>query len=445
MWRAIPWLAIPTLIVLGAAVRAESSSAPEPPDPVGEVPVLERAYLIELVVDRNPSLRAAYRAWEAARAEIPIASSLDDPQVSLSVAPRSLPASSPRSGEILRVSQRLPYPGTLRRRAAVAEATASAVRQHLEATRLRLATESSRLYDHLWRIARVRTISQEHLALLETLKRVATGRYAAGEATQQAPLQAEVEEAGLRHRLLQLEREERSVRARLNALLHRPASAPLPPVRPVPDALEVTGEPLAPQRAVGSRPEIVARREQLEALRGQVELAELRLRPDLEVTTAYNSMWSNSEHRWTVGVGVRLPLRRDRLHAAVAAAEARLDAARHRLDALLDRTTAEVEIARAALEASRRTVRLYRAQVLPAARDQLAAARSGFETGTTSMMELIDAARSLLRAEIAQARALAELATARAELDHSLGRMPWSCPVAHPCDAGPGTAPGGRR
>jgi outer membrane protein TolC len=70
--------------------------------------------------------------------------------------------------------------------------------------------------------------------------------------------------------------------------------------------------------------------------------------------------------------------------------------------------------------------RLYRNRILPAARDQIAAARAGFETGANSMLSLIDAERSLRSAELNYHQALADANSRRAELDRALGRMPFT-------------------
>jgi outer membrane protein TolC len=69
-------------------------------------------------------------------------------------------------------------------------------------------------------------------------------------------------------------------------------------------------------------------------------------------------------------------------------------------------------------------VRLFRDRLLPAARDQVGAARSGFETGRNSFLALIDAERNLRNVELGYEEALASLGHRRAELDRALGRIP---------------------
>jgi outer membrane protein TolC len=413
---------------IAACCAAQGSLSGDPADEtledLGLSTPLDRDELVQAVLDRNPEIEAARRAWQADLQQVPQAGSLEDPTASVAVAPLSIGASDARFGSVLRLGQELPFPGTLRLRAAAAEATATTARYRIEETRLRLATTAALLYNDNWLVDRALAITREHIDLLATFQRIATDRYAAGTAPQQAPIRAEVEAARLLHRQVGLFTERRRVSARLNALLHRPATAPLPPA-PEQLAAEAADE-VAVATAAVSRPAVDAQRAEIESLRHRVALEKLRLAPDFEVTTSYTSTWDAPEHRWTAGVGLRLPVWRKRLHASVAAAEARLAAGESELAALSDAVAAEVEIALAAAQEAGHVERLYRNRVVPAARDQVAAARAGFETGEGTMLGLIDAQRTLLTAELSLEEAIAKRSKARAELHRVSGRMPWT-------------------
>ncbi len=442
MQRAYSWLALLASVLVAVAARAEHNDTETLgiADPLMEHAVLERAVLIEAVLDRNPSLEAARQAWAAALAGISQASSLEDPMATYSLAPLSI-ASDARFGHVFQVGQRFPSPGTLHLRGEAAESVASAAQYRIVELRQRLATAASLLFDDYWLVARAQSITDEHIDLLESFQRIATSRYATGLAPQQAPIQAEVEAAHLLHRRVVLRTEHRKLVARLNALLHRRAAAPLPPaptrldIEPL-EARVLAVEPAEVAEVAESyRPEVAARQAEVEVLRARVALENLRLKPDFEAMASYNSMWGTTEHQWMVGVGLRLPVWRKQLRASVAASEARLAAGESDLVALSDTVAAEVEVALAAVEEAGHVVRLYRNRVLPAARDQVAAARAGFETGEGSMLGLIDAERSLLAAELSHEEAVVGVASARAELDRALGRMPFGLATSPPRSA----------
>lgn len=441
-WRVLIACALAGLVTgpPGAVRAAEPGPATMPvlepseeSQPGGESPVepplplarpLDREELIAAVLARNPGVEAARQAWRAAREQLPQARSLDDPMAGYSLAPLSIGSNDVDFGHELRLSQRLPYPGTLRLRGDVVTAEAAAAEQRIEVVRQQLAELASGLFDRYWLTARSLEITAVHRRLLEDFQRVATSRYATGLAPQQAPIQAEVEAAHLLHREVVLRSEQRTVAARINALLRRDPGAPLPPPpaelgRPAPPE-----PPEARAAAAAGRPEVRAQRAEIEARRAGVDLEKLGFYPGFEVMTSYSSMWNMTEHRWMVGVGVNLPVRRQRIRAAVAEAEARLAADESELARLEDEVREAVEVAALALDEALHVVHLYENRVLPAARDQVAAARAGFETGANTMLALIDAERSLRTAELDVHQAVAEAFSRRAELDRALGRTP---------------------
>ena len=389
---------------------------------------LDRGKLIAAILARNPGLQAAREAWEAARQRPDQARSLDDPMLSYQLSPRSAFADGVRYGQVLRYSQRLPFPGTLRLRGEVAELEARAAGHDLDALRLSLATLASRLYDDLYLAVRAAEINEEHIALLESFQRIATARYAAGEAPQQAPLQAEVELAHLLHQRVVLETERVALTSRMNALLHREPGARLPSPPASLGSVDLLAEPTAvaalTAEALENRPELRAADAELEARRAEVELAQLAFKPDFELMGSFNSMWSESAHRTMVGVGVNLPIRRQRLRAARAEAEARVSEQRHQLDQLADEVRSEVAVRAAELAEARHVVELYRSRLIPAAGDQVEAALAGFRTGQNSFLALIEAERSQRTVRLGYERALAELSRSRAELERATGRGP---------------------
>lgn len=399
--------------------------APDQPRPFSGKAVVDRATLVAAVLERNPSLEAVRWAWAAALERIPQRGSLADPTVSYAIAPLSIGSSDVRFGQVARIGQRFPYPGTLRLRTEAARAEAEAAAGRLEALRLRLATAASLLYDDYYVVHRALEINADHEALLEDFRRIATARYAAGLAAQQDPLQAEVEQAHLVHRRVVLETERTVLVAELNALLHRAPGAPLPPpeaVLSLPERPPAEPDSLL-REAWAARPELAAQDAELRSREAAVALRRLDFRPGFEATASFNSMWRQEEHRWIVGVGLDLPVFRNRLRAAVAEAEAERDAVASRRESLVDQIATEVTTALARLEEAGHVVELYRSRLLPASRDQVAAARAGFESGRNSFLALIEAERSQRSVELAHHQALADANRARAELDRALGRI----------------------
>jgi outer membrane protein TolC len=384
--------------------------------------VLERGELLAAVAARNPGLAAARQAWEAARARAPQERALDNPMVSYGLAPLSVAASDVPFGQEIEVRQPLPWPGRRTARGAQAEAEAEVVLQDSRELLLELTDEASRMYDDWYLVHRALEVNDQHRQLLETFREVAAARYSAGLAPQQDPIQAEVEAAKLLQEREDLDAELRETRARLNALLHRRPELPLPPPPdrlPEPAPLD-RGAPEIQEAAVAARPELAGLDAMIRVREAGRDLARLENRPGLEVMGSYSSMWMDAEHRWMAGVAVELSLRKEKIAAARTEAETRLAAARTERDAAEMRIRAEVQEAAERYAASLRQLALHRDRLLPATKDQIRAARAGFESGG-SFLALIEAERNLRDAELREHTLLAESWRRKAVLERALG------------------------
>jgi outer membrane protein TolC len=285
---------------------------------------------------------------------------------------------------------------------------------------------ASLLFDDYYLVARSLEINAEHIVLLEEFKRIATVRYEAGEASQQDPIQAEVELTHAMHREIVLETARRVTTEQINALLHRRPDRALPPPpgrAVVPDAGADAADQLI-TRALEDRPELAAAGARVAAEEARVDLAWREYFPDFTVTGSYNRLWQKSDLQPFVGVQLNVPLQLGRRKAAVEEAQARLEQARSQRLAIEDDVRLAVHSGVDRLGEAGHVARLYRDRLLPAANDQVGAARSGFETGRNSFLTLIDAERNLRNVELGYEEALANVGRRRAELDRALGRIP---------------------
>lgn len=422
LWWSAPAAAEPPDEAQALAQQPINASAGEP---FFQAPLLERAELVRQVLGRNPSLEAARVAWQAALARAPQETALEDPMLSYSIAPLSI-AGGERFGQTVELSQQIPFPGKRSLRGEMALAEASAMREDLEELRLRLALMASNLFDDLFVVHRALLITDEHLRLLEQIKKSAAAQYVAGRASQQDALQAEVELSDVLREKVVLESERERLRAQLNGLLHRLPQAPLPPP---PDDLAVPVEEPGPsemfqEMALRQRPELDGLRARLGGQDAAVRLAQRNYYPDLRVMGSYNSMWMDTPHQFMAGVSINIPLDFGKRKAAVQEAEANLQRLRLEEEQLITNIRVEVEQARTRLVEARRAAALFRERLVPAARDQIAAARAGFESGKSSFQSLMEAQRNLRTMELRSQTALADVQRRQAELDRAVGQVP---------------------
>ncbi len=427
-----PHLATCLLVVAGCASATEQNrerlvsayaGLEAPPEQAAPLSApLQREALIRAVLSVNPSVAAAEEGFRAALARYPQETALDDPMLTYSLGPISL--FEGRFGQTLELSQRFPFFGKLELRGQVANAGAEAAKEDIRTVRLELGLTASLLYDDFFVIDRALEINASHQALIRELAEAATSQYVAGAASQQDPLQAEVELTHLEHENVVLDMRRAVVVARLNALLHRAPELSIPAP---PDQMTIPTESstVSPSRALERRPELAAQRARVEEKKAGVALAKREYFPDFSVMTGYNSMWGATPHRWMVGVGLNVPIQLGRRAAAVEQAEAELAREGRTLDRLTDDTLVSIREAGLLVEKARHVVHLYATRLLPAARDQVEAARAGFVAGANSFSALIDAEKNLRSVELERERANAELCQSLALLARASGRIPW--------------------
>jgi len=392
--------------------------------PAVVAPELTEDLLVGLVLGRNPTLAQMAAAAQAAQARHPQVTSLDEPMFGSTCGPASVGSPEVDFAYRLEASQRIPYPGKLALRGRNALAEARAAGNEVEDTRLQLIeTAKSALADY-YLVHRALGVNRDNLDLLGEFRRNAESRYRTGLVTQQDVLQADVEIGRQRERLLTLERMQRVAAVRLNTLMNLPPEAPLPPP---PAQLAAAGESLDPASlralAVSRRPDLAALANRIEAERAALGLACKEYKPDFEVMAAYDAFWQPRERdlRPMVGVRVNLPVRYARRQGAVAEAAARLAQRQAELERLTLQVNFDVQQAFEQVRESVAAVRLYDETILPAARENVRAARSEYVTGKVSFLNLVEAQRNLVMLRDRAYESAAELYRRRAALERAIG------------------------
>src|ERR1700736_6209160 len=207
----------------------------------------------------NPALRAAALQTSATAAKAAGADALDDPMISDSYQYYRNP--NVFSGHAITVTQAFPLWGKrdLRREAALADLDAMRGREQAACDALdeRIKVAFAQYYV----ASRALAVNGEVTAVTRGMRAAAEVRYAAGQGDQAAVIKALGEETAVEIEAARLEGDRAAARELLNALLARPASAPLAePSRPrrVPAANLSTASLV--ERARGGSPVLAAER-----------------------------------------------------------------------------------------------------------------------------------------------------------------------------------------
>ncbi len=410
-----------------ASSLAWTRSAPtDAPDsaaaPFSAADTLSREQLIQQVLTRNPTVETARQAWGEALARYPQVTAFSDPTLSYETAPGTI-GSEHGYGQVVRVSQRLEWPGKQALRGAIALAEAEARSADLERVRLHLCLTASVLFDDFFVVRRALEINGEHRVLVTRLRQSAEAQYAAGRGSQQDPIQADVELALLERERLTLAAREQIIVAQINGLLHRPAEGQLP-------AAPATLEPAAaPSRSAEQwqryaqqhRPELHTAARIVDARASSMALAQRAYYPDFSFGVAYNSMWPQLEHQFMLGFSLNIPIQLDARRGGVNEATAALARAESLQAERRSAVNVEVRQTWVRFDEALAQVAVYRDQVLPAARRQIEAAEAGYTSGRNSFSDIMSAQRQLRRLEQAYAEALADTWRRRAALNRAAG------------------------
>ncbi|HMG56981.1 MAG TPA: TolC family protein, partial [Kofleriaceae bacterium] len=365
--------------------------------------------------------------WRAALAGYPAAVAAADPMLSYELAPLSV-AGDARYGQRVELRQKLRLPGTRELAGAAALTDAEAARADHGVLRLALAEAAVGAFDDLYVAARAIEVNAHHRAMVEQIVASARAQYSVGRAGQQDVLEAEAELIALARERLGLDTQQRAATARINRLLRRPPDAPLPPPPDRLDAPAAAPGTAAPAAAGAASPgdaqDLAAAAEaRVRARTAELASAERAAYPDVELMAAYDSMFDDWQHRFTVGIAIELPIAREarrgaiaRARAAVAAATAELASVRGVVAEDRDRAGREVDEAAAALA-------LYEQRAVPNARARVDAARAGFTAGQTALAAVMMAERALREIELGVERARADLDRRAAAMDRLSGRI----------------------
>jgi outer membrane protein, heavy metal efflux system len=390
---------------------------------------LSLAEVYRLAGERNPMVKAAHASAEAVAARQSSAALPPDPQLQLGAMNLSLPGvRADMPGAMLpsvQAMQMIPFPGKLRLSGELARQSSALSRTTADETWWEIRARAALAFHEIHRLDRQLEVMRETFDWLEQVERVATSMYSVGTGRQSDVLRAGVELARTRAEIARMQAMRGTAAARLNAVLDRPASTPVPAVglAPLPGHL-----PSAEQLrlwAEESRPLLERGRLGVEQALTREQLAARELWPDLSIGVQYGQRPGDmgTARMGSLMLGFTLPVyagqRQLQMRREAAAmtrmADAELAATRSEIDARLEEILAELERARTLLT-------LYRTEVLPQAEGNVASALAAYRVGRVDFLTLVDA-RLMLNEYRQELHALsAEYGSLIAELEMTIGR-----------------------
>ena len=406
--------------------RADSAGAPyEKPEEERELPelsarptwreVLERAFVA------NGDLEAAYFAWRAAVERVEIAAGWPNtnlmPSFSYLFSDGSMKAWDRTTVSLgFDPSENLQLPVKTRKAAEIALADARAAGERFREAKFELQREVLDAWLDLALAEERLRIARTDLELLRAVAGTTAPRVEAG-GSQLDLLKSDIEVREAENRVLRLESSARVSLAMLNGLLAREADAPLeigdelPHPRAVPHddaailALGVHGNPHLASLVEGSR-----------GRENALELAQMAYLPDFNPFASFTGSVAQ-----TVGLAVMLPTTLPEIRGGIAEARAVLAEARAAARQAHADHTAHFVAALTVLRDSEREAAVFSRGILPAAQMLVDVSRQAYSAGSSGFVDLVEAQRALLDAQLVIAEARIERERRVAEIEQLSG------------------------
>ena len=409
--------------VLLALLFAQSAAA----DPL---PGSSVESLLKLARDVNPELAAVQHEAQAASARIHAAGALPDPmlraelqditQQGTASSVNLLPGTAGSTKYTL--IQAVPFWGKRDLRRELAEAEAQQAQGRVNTSWEDLSARIKTSYAQYYVFSRAQELTRELLDLTQRLEKIAQARYASGLVPQQDVIRAQLEQTGIRSDLVELENSVHHSMVKINALLYRPATAPL-----ADPAVLRTLPPTAKLDQVALQDKLRARNPQLSTESARVNAAvknrELVYRnryPDFNLGIS-PLQTGNRVDSWGVMVEFNIPLQQESRRSQEREAQSMLAAAESRRDATQNQLLADLAENISELEAARRIENLAQNSQLPQADLSFKAALAGYENGKVDFATLLDAQRLTLKAKLDALKAQGEAQKRLAEIERLLG------------------------
>ena len=377
-------------------------------------PVLD-PYVIE-GLEKSHRIASARFQGDQATARIGGAGALPDPKVAFVF--NNYPVDSfaadetPMTGNVVKLSQALPYPGKLSGKEAVAEARSAAMQARMYEEGMRLRRDLVRAWNDLLLKRDVVLIVEKKLQALADFQSFVESRYAVGKSGQQDVLNVQISYTKALNSLSTAKRQARGALFEFNRLLDRPNE------QEVATAVQLAAysdSSIADGSVAGieeNRPLFRMFRSRINENRERVKLAKLQGRPDFKIGAGYTFRQDNPMYHSTdllsVEFGMTMPfINRSKVNSERAQADAALQVALSDYQNLLTNEQMKIYDLQEQLQQLQERIVLYQEGIIPQSQQSYAASLSAYQVGRTEFSSLLKNLLGIYSAEIEHLRAVA--------------------------------------
>ena len=387
--------------------------------------------LIEEALNKNPDVLAAKSKWEVFKGRPSQAGALDDPMLGLGILNLPTDTFSFRPEDMtqkeISLSQRLPYPGKRGLRSEMAQKEVEAALSDYEEVKNKVSREIKMAYFDLFYANRAIEVTEKNREILKLLNQIAETRYSVGEGIHTDVFKAQVELSKMIDELIMLNQSKRTLKARINTLLHRPPFAPLgDPAEVILEKFSVDPEELV-KAAAQNRPLLQSMKKMVERNRAGLRLAEKDYYPDFDFKLAYGQRDDGPNGRRadmvSAMVGINLPLwYKSKQERKVAETQKDIQSAKDQLAATTNEIRFMISDKLTEIERAEKQVELLKTGIIPLATLSLDSAMSSYRVNKVDFITVLDSLMTLFKYEIQYYRLLSDSRKSIAEIEAAVGR-----------------------
>ena len=382
--------------------------------------------LIREAKEKNPEIMAAFKRYEAAKARIPLAKSLDDPILSFGFqrtkgSPFQL-NNTPTDERMLSFSQFLPFFGKLSLKGKISLVESQIFASEYKAKELEVINDLKNAYYDLFMNYKEIELNRESLILLEGIAKVAESKFTVGEASQEEVYKLHLEVARLNTNIANLEQEKKSKETLINTLLNRDPESPLGiPVLEEQESFNIDIKSLYMSTLL-NQPELLTFSYAIERNKYAKSLSQRSFFPDLMAQITERGFSTGTIGPWDLMLAFTLPLwfwtkQRYQVKEAIA----NLEEAKGTYQAMQNKAFAEVKDLAIKIETAKNKIRLNKNELLPILESSIEVSLAAFRTGKGDFMSLLDNQRMLIETKINYYKSLVDYNINLADLERTVG------------------------
>jgi len=427
----------PAFIICLSAIAPAARAQPVEQAVVPEFSATE-PMLLEFVaraLDAHPGLKEAEARYRASAEKAPQVSARPDPSVSFTQMIRSVETRVGPQLNSLMVAQALPWFGKLNLRGLMATSESAAAFESWQARRRDVIAQVKSAFYNLGYIDTAIDVTGQEQSILEHYERLAQDRYASGGGLLQAVVKVQAELTRILNRLYTLRQQRQALVAQINTLMDRSPEVPIervvlaePPVS-VAAALDLqdlfaTGET--------HRHEVLAVEALIERSTQGLELAGKESKPDFVIgaglvnvggsrATGMSRPADSGKNALTISIGATLPIRRDKLKAAVRQAGHEMTTQQQSREKLVNDLKLDIRDQVIRLQTLADQIRLFQDVLIPQASEAQRSTETAYQSGEVGVLDLLDSERVLLDVRLANERQRVDFLVALAQLERAIG------------------------